>query len=75
MIVLSKQEAFDACAGLADITQLLFADGHPTEALWAVSLFEDLEARLCAHSTAPTTSSVGQSSTGSSRARIRVKES
>jgi hypothetical protein len=71
MVVLSKQEAFDACAGLVDITRLLLADGHPTEALWAELLFELLEAALCDQSAALTSASV----TRSSRARTQVTES
>jgi hypothetical protein len=45
-IVLTKNEVFDACDGLARARRLLVADGHADEADWAALLFEDLEGRL-----------------------------
>jgi hypothetical protein len=45
-IVLTKDEVFEACAGLARVGSLLLMDGHLAEASWAAILFEDLEDRL-----------------------------
>jgi hypothetical protein len=47
-IVLTKDEVFEACAGLADLERLLQAIGHAREASWVETLFERLEERLAA---------------------------
>ena len=47
-IVLSKDEVFDACTGLASAERMLLAGGYIAEASWAATLLEHLEDRLAA---------------------------
>jgi hypothetical protein len=47
-IILTKDEVFEACAGLAVAERLLSFDGHVAEASWAATLLEQLEDRLAA---------------------------
>ena len=47
-IVLTKDEVFEACDGLASAERLLEAGGHGAEASWAAGLLEQLEDRLAA---------------------------
>ena len=47
-IVLTKDEVFEACDGLATAERLLEAGGHGAQASWAAGLFEQLEDRLAA---------------------------
>lgn len=45
-IVLTKDEVFEVCDGLASAERLLETDGHGAEASWAACLLEQLEDRL-----------------------------
>jgi hypothetical protein len=46
IVVLSKSEVFDLCAGLAELQPLLHDDGHAAQAIWVEALFERFEDRL-----------------------------
>ncbi len=47
-VILTKEEVFAACDGLANAHRLLQVHGHSPEATWASALFVQLEDRLVA---------------------------